>query len=86
MDKLIYSDTPYFYDRLQDLVPKADLIEITTDFKTLADMPERGKRLLRLIPSRKDRPDKMAGPVLDRRYQVSIVRDSFNRVRILVIP
>ncbi|MFH1156082.1 MAG: hypothetical protein V1793_19920 [Pseudomonadota bacterium] len=85
MKRLIYSDTDYFYKTFQDLVYVSDLLEITTDFKSPSEIPERGRRLLRLISGKTDsRPDAVTGPVLNRRYRVTVAHDRFDRIRILV--
>lgn len=85
MKRLIYSDTNYFYKTFQDLVYVSDLLEITTDFKSPTEMPERGRRLLRLIPGKADvRSDTVTGPVLNLRYRVTVAHDRFDRIRILV--
>lgn len=85
MKRLIYSDTDYFYKTFQETVYSSDLLEITTDFKSPAQMPERGRRLFRLYPGKPDtRPDTVTGPVLNPRYRVTVTHDRFHRIRILV--
>jgi hypothetical protein len=86
MKRLVYSDTDYFYRTFQNAVLALDLLEITTDYGTPAEMPERGRRLFRLTAGRKPPPpDPVTGPVLSTRFRLVVDHDRFNRIRIMVI-
>jgi hypothetical protein len=86
MKRLIYSDTDYFYRTFQETVYAADLLEVTTDYRSPSEMPLRGRRLFRLVPEKADpRADAVTGPVLNPRWRVLVDHDRFNRIRILVI-
>ena len=86
MKRLIYSDTEYFYTAFQQTVYGADLLEVTTDFSSPSEMPERARRLFRLAPGRADsRADAVTGPILNSRYRVLVDHDRYHRMRIVII-
>ncbi len=84
MRTITYSDTDYFYKRFQKLVYKSDKLAIITDFKSLEEMPERGRRLFRMGQKKFGSSTRKTGPALDKRYKINLGQDTFNRIRILV--
>ncbi len=85
MEKLIFSDTEYFYNKFKEIVSSSKWLSITTDFKSTAEIPERGRRLLRMEPGKlRLQSESMAGAALDKKYQVTIEHDIYKRIRIIV--
>ncbi|MFO7750276.1 MAG: hypothetical protein R6V54_09320 [Desulfobacteraceae bacterium] len=86
MEKIVFSDTEYFYKKLQELVVTAGVLEIITDFTSPAQIPRRGRRVLRLGPGRLSRGDaRVTGPVINKKFQVRLDHDWYNRVRVVVL-
>ncbi|MEA2060532.1 MAG: hypothetical protein U9P10_08525 [Thermodesulfobacteriota bacterium] len=86
MEKIVFSDTDYFYKKFQELVYTTDVLEIITDFTSPAQMPEPGKRMLRIGSGRAGRRGKKkTGPVLKKNYQILVTHDIYKRIRIVII-
>lgn len=83
MKRLVFSDTKYFYKTFQTLIYSVEFMQIITDFKSVTEMPEHARKLFRIISSTTGfRPGfgRKTGRTLDKRYQVSIEHDRFNRI------
>jgi len=86
MEKIVFSDTDYFYKKFQELVYTTDVLEIITDFTSPAQMPEQGKKMLRLAPGKPGiRGKRATGPALKKNYQVVVTHDIYRRIRIVII-
>ena len=85
MKQLVFSDTEYFYKKFQTIVYSVKFMQIITDFKTLTEIPEHARKLLRINPGKfRKTSSRKTGPVLDLQYQVSIDHDRFDRIRIRI--
>ncbi len=85
MKQLVFSDTEYFYKKFQTLVYSTEFMQIITDFKTLTEMPEHARKLLRINPGKfKKTSSRKTGPGLDLQYQVSVEHDRFDRIRLRI--
>lgn len=85
MERLIFSDTEYFYRKFKEILRSSKWLSIITDFKSTAEIPERGRRLLRMEPGKlRLQSDGVTGAVLNKKYQVTIEHDIYKRIRIIV--
>ncbi|MEA1967936.1 MAG: hypothetical protein U9N77_06925 [Thermodesulfobacteriota bacterium] len=85
MEKIVFSDTEYFYTKFQELVYSSEILEIITDFQSTAQIPRRGKRLLRMACGKYGKRGKhIVGPVLNKKYQVRLEHDIYNRLKLVI--